>query len=274
MKQETLAEMLGGKSHPTIWLRASDLEIIWPKAQRDLAPHRVKEIVADFNTDAFGTLTVLQAPDGRYHVADGWARTNAVRLLFDATQRVPCTVIPCRNGREAARIFNLINGGRIKPTALQMFVTGVEAGNGVEAAVSEIAARARLHIGPSGGEGEIRAVSTVMSVYRQFGGDRLRDTLWLIRDTWGTDPANFDAHLIRGFALFLGTEPDMQRGKLAAKIARRFTAARMLGSARATREAFGGSMAKAVAALLVDVNSKRASPRVTAPESQDASRAA
>jgi hypothetical protein len=107
-----------------------------------------------------------------------------------------------------------------------------------------------------------------MSVYKQFGADRLRDTILLIRDTWGTDPVNFDAHLVRGFAMFLATDPDIQLGRLAGKIARRFTAARMLGAARATREAFGGSMAKAVCALLVDVNARRAPPRTPAAAEQ------
>ena len=90
-------------------------------------------------------ITVLQAPDGRYHVADGWTRTNAVGQLFGPEQRVPCTVQPCSSSREAARVFKRMNGDRIAPNALQLFATGVEGGDVLECAVAEVVASLGLH---------------------------------------------------------------------------------------------------------------------------------
>ena len=261
MKQQKIdfAEFLSGRSHQMLWIPVERLEVVWPKAQRDLTPQRVRDILSAFDPDVLGTLIVLKAPDGRLHVADGWARRNAVIQMFGPDTQVPCIVMPCANEREAAHIFNRFNGTRTKPTALQMFGTGLAEGTEMHTAVAQIVARARLHIGTSETPGAIRAVGAVMAVYKQYGADGLRDTLWLIKEAWGDDPTNFEAALVRGFAMFLAGNPETPPGRLAGKIARRHTAARMLGSARATREAFKGSMANAVCALLQDVDAKRQS---------------
>jgi hypothetical protein len=99
-------------------------------------------------------------------------------------------------------------------------------------------------------DGCISAVAALLSIYRQFGEDGLRNVLMFIKDIWGNEGAGFNAYIMRGAAMFLA-QPDMSKtDRLAKKIARKFTPGRLLGAAKASREAFGGSMPRAVAAII------------------------
>jgi Family of unknown function (DUF6551) len=239
--------------HTLTWLRVGDLTVSWPEAQRALAEYKAEEIVRAFDPDVFGTLTVSKLPDGKYHVSDGWTRASAIRTMFGDNERVPCVVVPAASAARAAQIFTMINGGRTKPSAMDMFKVGVTAGNAPECAVDDIVADMGLAVDMSQAEGTIRACAALLSIYKQYGGDGLRDTLMMILDTWGRDSAGFDAHLMRGFALFLAQTPGVRADRLAKKIARKFTPGRLVGAAKATREAFGGSMPRAVCALMQEV---------------------
>ena len=131
-----MTKTLSSKEHTMKWLRVGDLTVAWPEAQRDLAEYKAKQIAAAFNPDLFGTVTVSPLPDGKYHVDDGWTRASAVRMKFGDNERIPCVVVTAGTAAESARVFYGMNGGRSKPTALDMFKVGVTAGYEAECAVS------------------------------------------------------------------------------------------------------------------------------------------
>lgn len=97
----------------------------------------------------------------------------------------------------------------------------------------------------------------LLSIYKQYGSDMLGDVLAFIKDTWGMDSAGFDAPLMRGVALFLAQPELIKPDRVAKKLARKFTPGRLLGAAKASREAFGGSMPRAVCAIIQEVRPER-----------------
>jgi hypothetical protein len=241
------------KDHTLTWLRVGDLTVAWPEAQRGLAESKAKQIAEAFDPQLFGTLTVSPLSDGKYHVDDGWTRASAVRLIFGDNERVPCVVVQASTAAVAARIFYEMNGNRSKPSAMERFMVGVTGEYLAECTVNETVESEGLKIEMANKDGSIRAVSALLSIYKQYGEDHLRDVLVFIKDTWGLDSSGFDANLLRGAALFLA-QPDVAKtDRLAKKIARKFTPGRLLGAAKASREAFGGSMPRAVCAIVQEV---------------------
>lgn len=248
-----MTKTLSSKEHTMKWLRVGDLTVAWPEAQRDLAEYKAKQIAAAFNPDLFGTVTVSALSDGKYHVDDGWTRASAVRMKFGDNERIPCVVVTAGTAAESARVFYGMNGGRSKPTALDMFKVGVTAGYEAECAVSDVVECAGLKVQNAQADGCIRAVYALLSIYKQYGSDMLGDVLVFIKDTWGMDSAGFDAPLMRGVALFLAQPELIKPDRVAKKLARKFTPGRLLGAAKASREAFGGSMPRAVCAIIQEV---------------------
>lgn len=241
------------KDHTMTWLRAGDLTVAYSDAQRELADSKAKQIAESFDPDLFGTVTVSPLSGGKYHVDDGWTRVSAVRMQFGDNERVPCVVVAAHSASECAQIFYGMNGGRAKPTAMDMFKVGVTAGRVAECAVSAVVECAGLRVHMAQADGCIRAVHALLTIYKQFGEDGLQDVLAFIKDIWGLDNAGFDAPLMRGVALFLA-QPDLVKpDRVAKKIARKFTPGRLLGAAKASREAFGGSMSRAVSAIIQEV---------------------
>lgn len=241
------------RDHAMVWVRVGDLTVAWPDAQRDLAEYKAKAIAEAFDPSLFGTLTVSPLPGGKYHVDDGWTRTSAVRMIFGDNERVPCVVVPAGTAAAAARIFYEMNGNRSKPSAMERFKVGVTGEYPDECAVNEIVECQGLKVELQHTDGCISAVAALLSIYRGYGEDGLRNVLVFIKDTWGQDCDGFNAHLMKGAALFLVQPEVVKTDRLAKKLARKFTPGRLLGAAKASREAFGGSMPRAVAAIIQEV---------------------
>jgi hypothetical protein len=238
------------KDHTLTWIAVGDLTVAWPEAQRALSERKAKNIAESFSPDLFGTLTVSPVANGKYHVDDGWTRASAVRMLYGDNERVPCVIVPAGTAAAAARVFYEMNGQRSKPTAMERFITGVTGNYNDECAVKEIVDCQGLSVELAQRDGAISAVGSLLSIYRQYGEDGLRDVLMFIKDTWGKDSAGFNGYLLRGVALFLAQPEVTKTDKLAKKVSRKFTPGRLLGAAKASREAFGGSMPRAVAAII------------------------
>jgi hypothetical protein len=252
------------KDHTLRWIRVGDLVIHWPEAQRELSERNAKKIADEFDPDMFGTLTVSTLPNGKFHVSDGWTRRSAVQMLFGDNEQVPCVIVPAANAKEAAQIFVTMNGNRTKPSAFVMFKKNVTAGAPAECAIEKVVTGMGLRIATGGNDGTIQAVNALMFIHKQQGDAGLLDTLVVIRSTWGEESAAFDAHLMRGFALFLSQDPasPVDRARLVRRVARKWTPGRICGAGKATREAFGGSQSRAIAALLQETYG---TPRATTP---------
>lgn len=239
------------RDHQQVWLRVGDLTVAWPEAQRELAEYKAKQIAAAFDPDIFGTLTVSRLPDGKYHVHDGWTRASAVRIMWGDNATVPVVVIPADSAVRAAQVFDGINGDqRTKPSAMQRFQVRVTGQFPAECAVSSVVECLGLKVSMSQHDGAIRAVGSLLTIYRQFGEDGLRDVLVFLKDAWGLDSAAFDGHLLRGASLWLAQPGLIKTDRVAKKLAKKFTPGRLLSSAKAARETFGGSLPRSVAAII------------------------
>jgi hypothetical protein len=216
---------------------ASRLAILWPTAQRPPREHEVKKIVKEYDPDSIGCIIVSGEINGFYHIIDGQARTETLRLLFGMDALVPCRVTKARTAAECAAVFRRVNGLRIKPTPMQNFTVAVTEGATAEVSVNALVTSLGLKISQQGGgEGVIRAVGALMGVYRQYGLDALRDVLLTIRATWSWDNDAYDAPVIQGYALFLAKHPEIDRNKLAKKVCKKWTAPIFVGAIRSLRQ--------------------------------------
>ena len=247
-------------AHKLEWLKVKELGIIYPSAQRPLSMGRAKEIADGFDPDSFGTLIVCTtAVNAIYHVIDGWTRTNGIKLLFGNEERVPCANVGFKTEEEAAQIFAQVNGGRSKPTPIEMFNVLVTAGVPLYVEVDAILKSRGLHVDQSNSSGSLRCAGALTTIYSHYGADGLRNTLSFVDQVWGKDRAAYDAQVIRGSAEFLHNN-NMDTTKVLPRVIKKYTPGRLVAGARATRDAFGGSVTNAVAKLLREAAGALATP--------------
>jgi len=246
------------------WIPVSDLQVVWQEAQRARDERHVAQIVNDFDPDFFGTVTIAHLPDGSYHVVDGQHRVEAVRKIFGDKERVPCVVVRAATKKRAAEIWAAINGNRSKPSPVGRFLVDVTAGKAAETEISKTVNSLGYRISTSPSVGNIRAVSALVAVHRQHGIDVVRGSLALIQQTWGMDITATEASIIRGMAALLAEHAtDINQQRFAKTLAKKYTPLRLIGSAKAAREMFGGNTAEAVKRLLIEAyNSGLASGRL------------
>lgn len=241
------------QDHTTKWLPIKEISVIWQQSQRNLDERKAKAIADAFDPEVFGVVTVCQANGaGVYHCIDGQHRVAAVRMALGENQAVPCNVISASDPKRAAQIFNVMNGSRSKPQAVDMFKVRVTAGEETEVAVNRTLNALGYRVAISSEDGTIRAVQTCCAVYRRFGVDVLRDAISTIKDTWGRSADAVDGHIINGFAEFLAEHGDkIDRKSLATKMARAYTPGRLIGAAKAGREMFKGRMGETISRLIM-----------------------
>lgn len=243
--------------HKLDWVKVGELAIIWPAAQREYSESKAKEIADAFDPDCFGTLTICKPPGSKvYHTIDGWTRANAVKMMFGDNERVPIAFVDAKTEAEAAAIFVRMNAGRSKPTPIQLFNAQVAAKSVVHVAIMDILNRFGFKVNQSNSTGTMRCAGALIYAYTQHGGKNLQETLLIIQKIWGKDRGAFDAHIVRGMSDFLHAN-DVDMEKVIPKLTRKYTPGRLVGAAKATKEAFGGSVGGAVAKLLRDTAGSR-----------------
>jgi hypothetical protein len=237
------------------WLKASDCVVHWHTAQRTLKQKHVDYIAANFDPDLLGVVTVTPVGNGRYHLLDGQHRVEAVKLALGADQAIPATVILDLDKCAAAIKFGKINTDRRAPTAYELFRVAVTAKNPQDTAIDKICRSLDLCVDAAPGDGRIRAVRTLQQVYR---AGNLADTLGVIKAAWSTAQLAYDAHILHGVSRFLrdhGAAVDRER--LAAIMAKKYTPARLIGAAKQAREMFGGKAGTACARVLLEAYNDR-----------------
>ena len=239
--------------HATKWIPVKNISVVWAEAQRGLNEREAKRIAENFDPDAFGVCTVtLPNGNGIYHCIDGQTRIAAVRMALGEDQAVPCNVLNTTDVKRAADIFSKMNSGRSKPGAIERFKVAVTAGYEMETAINKLITSLGYHVGTGGDDGTLRAVATCCAIYKRHGLDTLRDTLLIIRSTWGRDAEAVDGVILSGYAEFLaehGMRVDAKR--LIARMQKQYTPGRLLGAAKANKEMFRGSSAENVARILL-----------------------
>lgn len=247
------------KAHTTEWIRVKDISVIWPEAQRTVNMNRVAKISKNFDPDVFGVV-LLAKPNGidKYHVIDGQHRLTAVEMLFGNEEKVPCYVTAAETPQEAADTFARTNGyggTRAAPSAIDKFRVAVTAGYDAETQVHRLLKTMGYRVAADGSDGAISAISACMSVYRQYGLDRLRDALQVIQATWGRKYAATTAHIVQGYALAL-EDSDIDHGRLVKTVAKNYTPTSIIGAGRNMRDFRRCTMPEAIAELLRETHDR------------------
>ena len=247
---------------PIEWIALGDLDVVWAAAQRPLSRRQVDRLKAEFDPDAFGVLVATRMSNGKkggcrsgqcYHIVDGQHRFTAVMELWDdPDQKVPCKVIEADGPAEAADIWLLMNDNRRAPSALERFNVSRTAGHEREVEIGEAIESAGFLIENINGDGYFRAISAAMQIHKKGGADGLRFVLKLLVDMWGTSRDAVQGPVVLGMSKFVELSAGkMNRSRMKGHIVKVLTPGRLLGRARALRETMGGTVADAVARILV-----------------------
>lgn len=239
--------------YPLRWIPARDLSVVWLEAQRPRNEKEEARLADEFDPDALDPLTVTQPnDDGLYHVIDGQTRLGAIRRLWGDDERVPCRVLSTKSKKEAARIWRTMNRGHKKPQAIEDFRVAVTAEDKDAVAVNAIVEKAGLKVSTGDGDKYIACVATLLRIYRKRGAADLALILDLVIETWGVHKDAWNGSIIEGFAVFTAAHPVFDRKRLASKLCKRYTPARLVGAAKQHRDMFRGTMPKAIETLMVN----------------------
>ncbi len=235
------------------WIAIKNLSVVWASAQREYNDRRAKKIADSFDPDLFDNLVVtLPNGDGIYHVVDGQHRRGAVSSLYGEDEKVPCRIVMADSPARAATIFHQINTGRTAPSALERFRVKITGRSETEIAINNMVYSLGCRIEMNTGPRSIRAVSSLLFVYKSFGLAVLRETLMTIISTWDGDKGAFDGPLIEGFASLVAQhQKNMNYEHLRRKTAKQLTPGRLLAQAKSDKEALGGRMADGVRRVLI-----------------------
>jgi hypothetical protein len=241
---------------------AKNLSVVWVQAQRPFKAKKAKDIADNFDEEMFGTLSVTK-PNGQgiYHIIEGQHRRAAVEIKFGPDEPVPCEVLDAVDCPRAAELFDGINNRRNAVNAIATFKVRLTAQYMTEIDVDKIVRAAGFKIEYSRAEKNLTCVDALKSVYTRCGPKILKDTIDLIKSSWGTDPNAYSSAMVRGYAAFLllhGGKANWQRTKDV--MIKKYTPGRLMGAAKTHRESQGGSLAEAITALLI-INYNRGSKR-------------
>lgn len=235
------------------WIRLGNMAIP-PHAQRELKPAKVDAILADFDLDVFGVVTVSERR-GVYYIIDGQHRVEAIkRWEGDGWQdlRIECRVYRGLTESEEANKFDRLNDS-MPVSVFDKFRIRVNAGRDVETSIKKLVEREGLKISKDNVAGAIGAVGTLRRVYIRANEKALSKTLRIIRDGFGD--AGFEASVIDGIGHMCQRYDGLIDEGVAAKQLgnMRGGVKGLLNKATLIHEKLGGLRAHCVAAAAVEV---------------------
>jgi hypothetical protein len=181
--------------------------------QRPLNESRAAAMAEHFDRRLVGIIEVSdrgQDRSPRYALIEGQHRWAAVRL------RDPDAVITARihtglSIDEEARLFHDIDTGRRPLSTWDRWKARRAAGDAEVLAIESTVACVGLRIAEAPKDGHIRCTRTLEKIVRSRGGHALlKDSLQLLRDTWGLQQGAYDAPMVAGAALFHSEFADLE----------------------------------------------------------------
>jgi hypothetical protein len=248
------------ENHPVKWIMVNDCGIVWPDAQRAEKERHVSNIAENFDPDKLGVVHLADRNGHKvYHICDGQHRIAALKRIGYGDQLIMAVIHPIKTAAEAAALFNALNGPRAKPAALDMFKTGVTEGVEPQITINRIVKGCGFNVGANATRTRcIAAVGALNEIYRRFGEVVLAETLKAVSGTWRDDPNATDGPIIKGFGMLIGMHGDkIDYPRLRERVAKKYTAASLLGAAKAQRAALGGAVGDHVRALLEQAHDQR-----------------
>lgn len=224
------------------------------RVQRDLKPHRVDYLHANFDLDDFGQ-PVVSWRDGHYYIIDGQHRIEALKLWLGKgweIQKVECRVYQGLSEAEEADMFDRLNDVLIV-SAFDKFKIRVTAQRELEKMISDVVKSENLVISRDKVPGAVSAVGTLVRVANRSSGEVLARSLRIIRDAFGD--AGFKSGVIDG----IGHLCQRYNGALDEKVAiEKLSETRggvngLLGKAAVLHKQTGNSQSQCVAAAAVEI---------------------
>jgi len=240
------------------WLLIGDLQP-HPTVQRPVNEKWWRSIADNFDPDKFRPLDVI-VRGGKYLVFAGQHRLLAARAALGDDQRIPCHV---RNDMsiadQAATCLGVDN--MLVWKTLDKWALRIMAQEDAPVKIEAILHRHQLRVEKSPGEGVVRAVVALESVYVKQGGEAvLERTLKILLNAYGRDKKDaFDGMLIRGVGLLVHRFAEqLDDEDLIRKLAKHSGPSKMLGSAKDYADTNGISVPRAMAAkILMIYNGQR-----------------
>lgn len=245
-------------SQPIKWLSIDDLDYD-PEIQRPTDENRSERIAAHFDPDRFGVIAVWERDDGSHVVIDGMHRVTALRLMGWNGQKIPCSVFEGISKAEAAGLFIGRNDAKAVRYIDKFLVRLVEK-DPVACAVNAITMDAGYVIDRQHRDGVATAAKALESVYLGKGQKvkghnptALRDTLYTTTNAWGRTTEAVNGRVIEAVgAIFLRYGAEIDRDRLAKKLAAVPGADALMARGAGYRERHGGTLATNAAHYLVD----------------------
>lgn len=233
------------------WIPVKHLSVVWVNAQRPLNERHAQNIADNFDPEMIGTLSVTKPnAQGIHHIIDGHHRKVAIEMRWGKDELAPCQVFDAADPARAAELFDHINSARKIPQPVDLFRVRVTAGEEVQTEVNRVVKAAGYSVGHRG-PGHVHCVAALEAVYMSYGPLVLEGTLRLIKRIWGEDQSAATANTIRGIGMFLSEFRGLDFDKLTDALAEKYTPARFIGAARASKEINGGNMPLAVRDLII-----------------------
>jgi hypothetical protein len=202
----------------TVLLRPSQLLVDRVHyVQRPLIQSHVKSLTQDFSPSLFGLGSASCREDGRYYNLDSQHRCEAAKLAGYGEHEFLFQVWRGLSIAEEADLYTKLNSKRVRDTAINAFLVGVEAHYPTNTGVMRILDSCGLRVGATRADGCISAVDALIRIYegRIKGAKRvasraaqvqlptghlLSRTLTILINAWSTARETFDAILLNAVA--------------------------------------------------------------------------
>lgn len=182
------------------WVPISKMKVL-RVAQRDLNDQRAKAMAEEFDPDKLG-MPVVNIRDGVAWVIDGQHRIKMLEYAGWGDQSIQCETYHDLTDAQMAEMF-LGRDARVATNPVDRYRIGLTAGRKENTDIQRVADALGLVITARGGNDArmIRAIQSVIEVYRLGGNKLLLRTLAMLRDSFPGDPMAFKGPLIKGVAL-------------------------------------------------------------------------
>lgn len=247
----------------TIWVPISEMRFD-PRVNRKLRQSRVDSIAANFDPEKVGIIHLSHRGDGSYIVIEGQHRVRALVQLGWTDQRMESKVYEGLTVAEEAERMLALND-KLTVSRIDEFLIAVVASDPEAVAINNIVRDAGLVIDGQSRDGVINCVAALEKVYRGESQSAdaahpkvLGQVLDVVTSAWGRTKAAGQGDIIQGVGLVLHRYGDqVELDRLITKLAPvPGGPAGLIGRARAAREYRGGSVARNVAAIVVEVYNK------------------
>jgi hypothetical protein len=179
--------------------------LITGEYQRNLRPVRVKKLARNFDPRLCGVLLVTER-NGNIYLIDGQHRAAAAIAAGRNDVPIPCLVVDASTYEEEAELFIAANNRSttVPVTTGEIFHARVEAGDPTAIEVLRIAEEVGLYLDlhmrrDSTLDGAVRAIATLVRIYRVGGPEHLRDVLETITRAFGNRRSAWTHYVLMGY---------------------------------------------------------------------------